>query len=283
MPGADAESVRRVQDRQRGIDRLPVHERLTHPHEHDVGRSLAPWIRIAVPRTCPAISNGSRLRGTHRSVAQKALCSAQPAQEMHSVRRLPSGRHGLDRLPVRQPEEEFCVPSDDCWCVSTMRPRHRASARPTAGGVLAAGSFISSKSLAGCCQSRCTICRARYAGSPAFGHEGDQGLVRLFGSGVQQVDHQRSAARCAPGRGNTQSVPSEDGFRGRVEVKETSAADRKNCCGAWTCLSTSRAARSIAALTRGGYGRAYRFVGQPWVRSNRRSPRSTSLRGEPVA
>ena len=36
VPRADAEPVRIVENRERRVDRLPVHERLAHAHEHDV-------------------------------------------------------------------------------------------------------------------------------------------------------------------------------------------------------------------------------------------------------
>ena len=36
VPRADAETVRIVQDGERRVDRLPVHQRLAHAHEHDV-------------------------------------------------------------------------------------------------------------------------------------------------------------------------------------------------------------------------------------------------------
>ena len=38
MPRPDAESIRTVEDGERRVHRRPVQQRLTHPHEDDVGR-----------------------------------------------------------------------------------------------------------------------------------------------------------------------------------------------------------------------------------------------------
>ena len=101
-----------VEDRQRRIDRFPVHERLAHPHEHDV-RRLSARSSSVTSRTWPAISNGLRLRENPIApVAQNEHWSAQPAwDEMQRVRRDSfRDRDCLDVLAVVQAEEKFLRP-----------------------------------------------------------------------------------------------------------------------------------------------------------------------------
>ena len=88
-----------------------------------VGRSSG--VASTISRTCPAISNGVRLRRKPmRPVAQKAQRRAHPAcDEMQSVRREPLGM-STDSIasPSARRQRYFRVPSADCWTTSALQP-----------------------------------------------------------------------------------------------------------------------------------------------------------------
>ena len=79
-----------------------------------------------ISRTCPAISNASRLRlKPIAPVAQNAHCSAQPAcDEMHSVTRSPSGIATVSiASPSCRRKRNFSVPSADFCRAATVETR----------------------------------------------------------------------------------------------------------------------------------------------------------------
>ena len=123
MPGADAEALGLVEDREGGVHRGQLSSGSPMPMKTMLV-GLSSGFRSTISRTWPAISNGVRLRRKPiRPVAQKAQRRAQPAcEEMQSVRRLPVGI-STDSIasPSASRQRYFRVPSADCWMVSSCR------------------------------------------------------------------------------------------------------------------------------------------------------------------
>ena len=115
VPRADAEARPGVEDRERGVHRRPVEQRLPHPHEHDVGRLLG---RIAQNDLAHLSRDLERLRFRRnpiRPVAQNAQPRAHPAcDEMQRVRREPDGMstHSIASPSARR-HRNLRVPSDE--------------------------------------------------------------------------------------------------------------------------------------------------------------------------
>ena len=121
-----------------------------------------------ISRTCPAISNISRLRVKPIApVAQKAHCSAQPAcEEMQSVRREPSGIATVSmNSPSSRRNRNFSVPSlEVCLAASVSRGIVKCSSRRflNATGM----SVIASKLSTALCHRCRATCEPRNGFSP---------------------------------------------------------------------------------------------------------------------
>jgi hypothetical protein len=105
----DAQPVGIVENGERGVHRLPVHERLAHAHEHDVRHRHG---RVEQPHLAHLPGNlvhGQIAREAHgaggaEGAAQRAARLRRDAQR-HPV--AVGDGHRLDGLAVAQPEEEF--------------------------------------------------------------------------------------------------------------------------------------------------------------------------------
>src|SRR2546423_3528542 len=106
---ADAKPRWRIENRQRRVDGLPVHEWLTHPHEHDV-RHLLWWIEQ--PHLAHLTGDLEHLeiaREAHR--ARRAERTLKRAPRLRRNAESESGSLGnrdrFNEFAVVQPEEEF--------------------------------------------------------------------------------------------------------------------------------------------------------------------------------
>ena len=109
VPRADPEAVGCIEDRQRGVHRRPVEQRLPHAHEDDVGRQVRRIAKHDLPHLARDLEGGQVSPEAHPAGgAERALERAAGLRGDAKRPAAPGGdQDRLDRLAVGQPPEEF--------------------------------------------------------------------------------------------------------------------------------------------------------------------------------
>ena len=116
-----------VQDRERRIHRLPVHQRLAHAHEHDVRGAKRRVEQRDLAHLTRDLVRLEVARESHAPVAQNAHWSAHPAcDEMQNVRRSPSGIATVSMAsPSCRRKRNFSRPVGRLLARGDLEARHR--------------------------------------------------------------------------------------------------------------------------------------------------------------
>src|SRR5215212_9621027 len=109
MARADSEAGRRVEHGQRWIDSLPIHQRLTHPHEDDIRHWLG-WVeKLHLANLTGDLEHLKVAREAHRACRAERALKRAPRLRRNAERKTRAfrNRDGLDELAVAQTKKKL--------------------------------------------------------------------------------------------------------------------------------------------------------------------------------
>ena len=186
-----------VEDRQRRVDRLPVHERLAHAHEHDVRRDERRVEQRELAHLSGDLERREVAREAHRAGrAERALQRAPRLRRDAERQAVAVGdRDGLDRLAVGEPEEELLRAVARPLPRGEREPRQLEVRGEQRRGTPSGSSVISSNDATGLLPQARDHLRRPVRGLPVRGGELAQRALRLVGDEVEQIDARRLGGR----------------------------------------------------------------------------------------